>query len=333
MTQSASQPYPFYNTTYTLHRLTPLYLSTTRPIDTSVLQHHARRFREILIGDVLRGVRVGLETDILTTAGLFQKVTWRLLPDEDAWDALLAEDETSWNETTMTINHSRGIWICVVYERNTYTGLLLRGQQDGVIEGFQHFPLLMTRMPASLRDVLVEYLESNFDTRVSDLRLSSPQVTGAFEDYLRNVCLNDEGEEMNSAQRVRAIKSIVKETEVFIGFDVPSVSGALKTLEVHLTREDIPRLLNRGKTIEDSPLAQSPFIQALSIYLDGHLALNLKHERVRVVRIACGAFVLGIEGKVKLSEPLANELQDQQYRATRSLTDRLVNIALDGKLS
>lgn len=332
MSQTPSQSYPLYNTTFTLYRVSPLHISTTLPINTSTLQHHARRFREILVGDVLRGVRVGLETDTLSAAGTLRKVTWRLLPDEGAWDALLAEDETRWDETTVTIDSSRGIWISVEYEKSTYTAVLLKGEEDGTGDGFQHFPLLMTKMSGSLRDVLIEYLESSFDTRIAPLQLSSAQVIDSFEQYVRSVCLDEEEQELSSAERIRAIRNTVKDTQVFVGFDLPSNSGALKTLDIHLAREDLPQLITRGKALQNNTTADTPFLQALSTYVDGHLALDLTHEKVKIVRIACDAFVLGIEGKVKLSEPTGNEQQEQQYRATRKLVDGLVKIAEGGKL-
>ena len=282
---------------------------------------------------MLRGVRVGLESDTLSSAGMLQKVTWRLLPAEDAWDALIAEDETRWDETTVTIDSSRGIWITVEYEKTTYTGILLKGVDDRTGDGFQHFPLLMTKMTGSLREVLIEYLESNFDTRVSALQLSSPQVTNSFEEYLSNVCLDDDGEQLSSADSIRAIRNTVKETEVFVGFDVPSSSGALKVLEIHLAREDVPKLIVRGRASHENSPTDNPFLQALSTYIDGHLALDLSHEKVKITRIACDAFVLGIEGKLKLSEPVANEQQEQQGRATRRLVEGLVKIAVGGRLS
>jgi hypothetical protein len=284
------------------------------------------------VGDVLRGVRVGLEHDTLSNAGTLREVTWRLLPDEDAWDAFLAEDETRWEETTVTIDSSRGFWINVEYEKSTYTAVLVKAEEDGFGEGFQHFPLLMTKMSGSLREVFIDYLESNFDTRIASLQLSSTQVTDSFEQYLRNVCHDEEEQELSSAEKIRAIRNTVKDTEVFVGFDLPSNSGALKTLEIHLAREDLPRLVTRGKALQNNTTGDIPFLQALSTYVDGHLALDLTHEKVKIVRIACDAFVLGIEGKVKLSEPAGNEQWEQQYRATRKLVDGLIKIAEGGKM-
>lgn len=275
-------------------------------------------------------MRINLETDALTTAGALQKVTWRLLPTEESWNTPQEEgeeEETRLDETTVTIEQSRGILVTVEYEKNTYTGILLRkvGEEDE--DGFQHFPLLLTKMPGSLRETFLGFLSSTFDTRVSSLHLPRSGVMDAFEKYLEDVCVTEDGDEMEYSGRSRSLRGIIKEAEVFVGFDLPGGSAALKIIEIHLMREDLPRLLARGKQlrVQGSSL---PFMEALTTYVKGHLALDLKHERVRIVRIACGAFVLGAEGKVKFSSPLGgDDLGSQQLRATRGLVDGLVQIA------
>jgi len=141
------------------------------------------------------------------------------------------------------------------------------------------------------------------------------------------VCLDDDGKELDYADRIRTLRNVVKEAEFFVGFNIPLHSAALKILEIHIMREDVPRFLTRGKSTPQGDSEASPFLQALSTYAQDHLALDLKHEQVRITRIACGGFVLGMEGKVKLGEPIASELRKQQARATETLVDGLVEIA------
>lgn len=333
MAQTGTAEYPLYNTTFTLHRLSALHTSSDLPINTAILNHHSHRFREIIVGDVLRGVRVGLTHDGVVAAGPLQKVSWRLLPQEKGWNGESVAGAEVLDETTGTIQNSRGIWISIEYERAVYTGILLKGATDNAGDGFEHFPLLMTRMTGALRDALIYYLENTFDARASSLRLSSTQISSKFESYLKDVSQEEDGSRLQSAERIRAIRNIVKETEVFIGFKIASDSGALRNLEVHLTREDIPKLLSRGASISNEQSNNAPFIQALSAYLKGHLALNLKHDGVQIVRIACGAFVLGAEGKIKLTEPAATEVQEQHARATANLVQSLIDFAAVNSLS
>lgn len=285
------------------------------------------------MGDVLRGVRVGLENDGITVAGTLKNVTWRLLPDEESWQALQADATTRFDETTVTIESSRGMCITIDYERYSYTAILLKSGEEREQDGFQHFPLLLTRMPGSLKEVLVEYLETTFDSRVSSLNLPSQTITHIFEKYLSDVCIGEDGEELDSAERIRALRNIVKETEIFIGFKLASNSGALNSFEIHLAREDIPRLLTKGKSLQHERPDKSPFMLALTTYVQGHLALDLKHEKVRITRIACGAFVLGAEGKVKITEPTGGELQHQHFQATQELIEGLVQLATKNPLT
>ncbi|KFX96834.1 hypothetical protein V490_03110, partial [Pseudogymnoascus sp. VKM F-3557] len=83
MPTPAPQPpiYPLYNTTYTLHRLSPL--SSLLP---STLPTHARALHDILAGSTLRGVRIGLATEdlALSRAGALKSVSMRPLRSPDA---------------------------------------------------------------------------------------------------------------------------------------------------------------------------------------------------------------------------------------------------------
>ena len=51
-------------------------------------------------------------------------------------------------------------------------------------------------------------------------------------------------------------------------------------------------------------LSLGPFTAGLARYLQHHLALDMHHGAVQVVRISCGGFVLS-EGRLKLFKPSA----------------------------
>jgi hypothetical protein len=332
--ETVPQPYPLYNTTFTLHRVSPLHTGTTNPLDNTTLQQHARRFRDILAGDVLRGVRVGLgpEDDVLARVGALKSVTWQVLEDEDLWNM----DEETRMDTTMGLAAGKGILVQVSYEMMLYRAILLGpdqqcGQDESMVdvgqEGFQHFPLLLTRMPGSLRETFTDFLATTFDARVAILRLSGPYLATTFEKYIFDCCMGEDGEEVDLVESSRNLRKVVKDVQVLIGFDFPTTSS-LQTIEFHIGQEDIPRLVQTGKRIENM---ESPFMNALSIFVKTHLALDIKHEGVRVLRIACGAFVLGVEGRIKLTQPPGIELLQQ--RSTWNLVDGLIGIAKGGKLA
>jgi hypothetical protein len=154
--EDPSQVYPLYNTTFSLHRLSPLHTGSNEPLSNSRLRGLARQFRDILAGEVLRGVRVGLgqEDDALARVGALQTVTWRLLPEEETWSA---EDETQLanDDTTMSLAVCRGMIVTVTYEKMSYKAILLRDERGDYpdasmvtvreeTDGFQHFPLLLS---------------------------------------------------------------------------------------------------------------------------------------------------------------------------------------------
>lgn len=331
MAPEAGSQYPIYSTTFTLHRVSPIYLGE-KNLNNANLQIHARRFRDILAGDVLRGVRVGLgsEDDSLVRVGALQTVIWRVFKTELDWGV---EDTTEDNpdESVSETDHDRGILVEVNYEKASYTAILLRATPEDDVEdsilfssrakaGFMHLPLLLTRMPLSLKETFVQYVSRIFDTRISALKLEGNDLTGAFEHFASDLA----SENATVAERQVGIQRIIKEIQISVGFDAPGGSASLKTIDIHIAREDLPRMITRGKQITTDG---SPFIAALKSYVKAHLALDISHEKVKIVKIACGAFVLG-EGRLKLTQPSIGEHEHGgQYRATRQLLNNLVKIA------
>ncbi|KAM0156260.1 hypothetical protein ACHAPG_005429 [Botrytis cinerea] len=331
MAPEPGSQYPLYNITFTLHRASPLYIGEN-PLNNSNLQVHARRFRDILAGDVLRGVRVGLgsEDDTLARVGALQTVVWRIFKVESEW---AVEDTTgeALDESVSESINNRGILVEINYEKAKYTAILLRATSEDDMDdsimgnsrdeaGFLRLPLILTRMPLSLKETFIQYICRIFDTRVSALKLEGKHLLGSFEQYTSNSINSD----ATTEERRASIQKVIKEVQISVGFDIPGGSAALKTIEIHVAREDLPRMLARGNKITKDG---SPFMAALKTYVKAHLALDLGHEKVKIVKIACGSFVLG-EGRLKLTQPSSGEHEDSgQYRATRQLLNSLVDIA------
>lgn len=344
--ENPDQHYPLFNTTFSLYRLSPLYTGSSLPLNNATLHRHARRFRDILAGDILRGVRVGLgpEDNGLARAGALQTVTWKHLLEEEAW---AAGDETELGDDDMTISLAinRGMLITVSYEKAAYRAVLLRARRDGNYDetvdsaredddGFQHFPLLLTKMPGPLRETLGDYLSTSFDARISTLRLPSTYLTDAFEKYLADISIGEDGEVLDAGESSRSLRNVIKETAVYLSFDMPDGSASLKMIDIQIAREDLPSMITKGKQIAVQGFGGRPFLDALRGYIKAHLALNMADERVKVVRIACGAFVLGGEGRVKITQPLSTADGDSpQSRATRRLVNDLIGAAGGGALS
>ena len=275
---------------------------------------HAHRFRETLSGDVLRGVRVGLEDreGRLTRLGALKSCQWTVFRhDVNSTRQNNGEDKGAIAEDYVG-ERASGIYVVVEFERNTHTALILRKSRPASDEkgGETHLPLLLTRMPAPLRDAFLDYLATTFDTRAEIMRLSDNYISNALEAFLGEI----------SKHGPDQLERAVKDVQVTLSFKVPA-TPSLKSLDITIRREDLMGFLNRGGRIIDSQRnGQSragekrdkrdsdyrndwPFMAALSEYLRFHLAIDIGHERVSISRVACAGFILSSEGKAKIFAP------------------------------
>lgn len=316
---------PLFDTSWIIHRLSPLYHGRefqTLLDNPAALEAYSLRLRDLLRGDVLRGVQVGLgdlgaSDDVLSKAGFLTKCTWQALPTWAYWNAehSLLEDPEQRPKTFDTEN-TLGILITLEYENITYKAALLAsptGYRDQRTE-LTHLPLLLTRFPSSLRQTFVSFLSSNFDTRCSILRMPSSFLCRELEHYMTGLVENENQRVESDASRA-VIERIIKETQLTLSFP-PAVAPSLKTLDVNIPRESLPTFFfhgtkmvaNKGASGSEAP---SPFMTALSSYFETNLAMKLDltdgpnqqdsgPKMVRLAKVACGAFVLGGEGRIKL---------------------------------
>ncbi|KAK2786696.1 hypothetical protein FQN52_007704 [Onygenales sp. PD_12] len=339
MAQSAGDQ--LFTTSWTLHRLSPLYHG--KDCDTLLdnakgLKLYADRLRDLLRGDVFRGVQVGVEglgaaDDALSKAGPLRACKWDVLPTWSHWneeESLLEDPEQTAYVVAPEV--SAGILVTLEYENITYKAALLTGP-DGYHDtqkDVTFLPLLVTRLPNSLRQTFISFLASNFDTRCSLLRLPSSFLCASFENYLSTL-----NRESTSSSRA-FVEKVIKETQLTISFP-PPISPSLKSLDVLIPRESVSAFYTHGsKIIADNTQASrpqtrgkkrlypnvidgsvdhgpsAPFLAALSAYVDSNLAMKLdisdfgreptdtETKHVRLSKVSCGAFVLGSEGRMKL---------------------------------
>lgn len=232
---------------------------------------------------------------------------------------------------------------------------------------FTHLPLLLTRMPAPLRSTLTSYLASTFDCQVSALRLSSGFLVGALEGWLEDLSGGVDGGDGSETGRQglasdMEVKEVVKDVHVTFSF-APPVAPALKSLDVVVAAADIVRFVRAGEKIlrhqgrqpeSDAQrsrsrkrkrmgadaegegggvMSGSPFMAGLGQHLDAQMAMNFRHSGVQVAKIACGAFVLAGEGRVRIVDQRRGDggnedaAQERRARAVRSFVARLVDRA------
>lgn len=309
------------NTSWTIHRLSPLHHEKefkSLLANPPALQTYASRLRDQLTGNVfagLQGPSATGEDESLSKTGALKNCSWETL---SSWLQLADTDATSPRSQS-----AAGILVILEYENIVYKAALL-GDPDEEKRSDQKeslstsLPLLLTRLPNPLRQTFVSFLSANFDTYCSVLRLSQGFLCSALERYFDIFISSgphDEGKNM--------LGDAVKEMQLGLSFSA-SVAPDLRSLNI-----SVPR----GSFL--SFLSSNTFLVNLSSYLDKHLAMGLDldspsapgsspaKQHVWLSKVACGAFVIGSEGRLKLVLPRRNS--DSEDSGTgRSEEEKLV---------
>ena len=306
--ENAPRPYPLYSTTFTTHRLSPLFHSNVT-VDDTALRQYASQFRDVLTGEFLRGVRVGLGADdeILARVGALKTVRWNLLRNEEDWEPGADETQMNGDDTTIQERSHVGILAEIIYEKSTYSAILLHDaeKRGDEIAGFSHYPLLLTRMPGPLRETFLDFLAATFDTRASVLKLPSNFLAETAEKYLANITSTENGT-LDTEPATRVLRTVIKDILITLSFDIPGMTSSLKTMDITISREDSWRMIQSGRKLlqvvdgqKDGNNAKvpRPFTRALKQHVDVHLSLKLDDPRVKISRVACGAFVLVLRAR------------------------------------
>lgn len=258
---TAAQHVPFYSTTFSAHRVSPLYLGGPgQPLDARRLQTLAQRLRDVLVGDVVRGVEVGLSQDedgVMGRAGALEVVEMRWVGVE----GVLGLEEGTGAGKDM-------LFVGLRYEAAVCTALLVpwlgeEEDQGGAAAGgfggrgeevdesqFMVMPLLLMRMPAPLKAVVAEFLATAFDCRISPLRLGTRSMVQGWEAWIETVGLPTRG-------------PLAKDVVLSLGFYVPPEEGeagkdesedegdqqlGLKSIEVFIPAAELRRFADAGRT-------------------------------------------------------------------------------------
>lgn len=352
-----STPHHLLNTSWTLHRLSPLHHGKEfqSVVDNpTALKTYATRLRDQLTGDVLAGLQqpaaAGAEDDDGTSKmGALKTCTWESIGmslinnrDEDG-----DEDENERGDN--------GILIVLEYENAIYKAVMLPGLKPTSTsgnattptttserEGSTHLPLLMTRLPTGLRQTVISFLSSSFDTYCTALRLPMAFMCTGLETYADAFLSRGEDEDDNdndndgSGEGSDSLQSAVKDMHLTLSFS-KSIAPALKALNITVPRASFDEFL-RGSG--GSPTSKA-FLLNISRYIEKHLSLKLDlsppgpggpgsaaaqtAKHVRLSKIACGGFVLGSEGRIKLVATGPDDTsrsRDDEDSQTRSVRER-----------
>lgn len=348
--ESSEDSPPFFNTTFSMHRVSPLHVGP-EGLSEQRLEVLAKRLRDTLVGDVVRGVQVGLQATE-TPSGQVGPLEAVRMQWFQATTLLGDIDEES------TSNH-RGLWIDIRHENAAYAGLLLPGlSTDGTKSSasqgsFLHLPLLLLRMPLPLKNVITDWLATTFDCRVSRLTLGTKTIMGVWESWIEAVGFRNNGPDFTVSFAfnipLRPVSSVDKSDDELAAEE--SMPG-IKSLDISIPPSDLRRFARAGSHLKpprnkaSAPWAEDaserrrlaggnsddgwgwrsdemdthPFTEALGAYLHDQLALDLFHPSTRVTQISCGGFVLG-QNRCKILK--VGEMNESLSRAAWAFVEHL----------
>jgi hypothetical protein len=254
--------------------------------------------------------------------GAFRGCTMRLLGSEAAWARAHAApdgsdsdaDEISGIEDSVPPSEAVGVLVELAFERATHGAILLGGAAEkSRVPGFTCLPLLLVRMPAALRGVLLRFLGTAFDARVAPMRLRRRFLSRALDTLIERRLAEGQGETLVDAG------AYPRGLQLQLAF--PSAAPMLKNMDVDLNQSDLSDFVGHGQKLweqrssngidhaSESPIT-GPFTLALAEYLSRHLALDFEHAAVVLSKFSLGPFAFAGEGKVKVleSSPEAQEI-------------------------
>lgn len=294
---------PFLNTSFSTHRISPLYIGS-QSLTQERLNVLSQRLRDLLVGDVVRGVEVGLDRapddGAMRRAGALEAVAigWvRLESLAGKYIGAEGDQDQDPDSSTSTVEaeappgRRRALQISMQYENTECAALLLptlrdksaaatfsaAGDDSSILStpggnrpakngpNFLHLPLLLLRMPAPLKTVIIDFISRTFDCRISSLSLGTRSLVSALERWIRNSKLPTEGR-------------FAKDIALTLGFYAPAIipkhgvegqhAGeddvaktaqiGIKSIDVTIPNQDLLRFLKAGEVTSNAKRADAP---------------------------------------------------------------------------
>lgn len=322
-----------FNTSWNLHRLSPLHHGkefATLLNNQAALKAYATRLRDQLTGDVLAGLHIPTSTtgdETLSRTGSLIDCRWEFL-------------STKHEPRNSSLS---GILITLEYENITCKAALLADSAAATDDddtatisisttkkaersGVTLLPLLLTKFPTALRQTFITFLQSTFDAYCSNLRLSSAFLCTGLEIFLEELRRS-----RDRASADHLVEEVLKDLQLSLAFS-SSIAPALRNLSVNIARDSLVGFLQVPSEVSVAQRKpKSILIANLSAYLEKHLAMKVdldgslrnkvSRQHVRLAKVACAAFVLGSEGRMKLVVGTAQmgEDDDEERRVSPSV--------------
>ncbi|QSL65938.1 hypothetical protein MERGE_003075 [Pneumocystis wakefieldiae] len=146
-------------------------------------------------------------------------------------------------------------------------------------QGWREFPLLISRIPGELLQVVLNYLTSRFDAWAMPFQLKSMTLVDLLQLYVKSV---DPGTE-DAAQPLELV------------FLTKSIKG-LRRIIVGVKGQDM--LIWRERELG--------FFEGLKKYLFEQTTIDF--NQLELFRIGCAGFIISSEGKLKMLKPMQSQI-------------------------
>ncbi|KAL6915848.1 hypothetical protein FSHL1_007297 [Fusarium sambucinum] len=259
-TNEESTP-PFFNTTFSTHRVSPLHVGERRPTGQR-LEVIASRLRDTLVGDVVRGIQLRLEaTDTAVgQVGSLKgvRIEWfragTLLGGEGIGGDL---EVPRGDQSNLPDDQKQGLWISIEHENAAYAAILLPGltdtstsRQETDKNRFLHLPLLLMRMPQQLKSVVADWLAVSFDCRVSRVALGTKTILGIWESWIASNGIDNRGSDLTVTLAFNApVPDNISPTT--IPTDQPHnekiATLGLRSIDITISAQDLQRFVRAGE--------------------------------------------------------------------------------------
>lgn len=332
-----ASPWELFNSSWTLHRISPLHHQKDCEIlldNPAALKLYATRLRDHLTGDVLAGLQSSIaEDESFSKTGALSECIWQPI-----------STQRTHNQSSDRRAAFPGILVTLHYENITYKAAILADPESNSSSrksGTTLLPLLITKFPNPLRQTFISFLSANFDAYCASLRLPSAFLCKGLETYMDEL----------SDSRVNTdniVDEVVKDLQLTLSFST-SIAPALRALNISISRASLVDFLRsepQKVKRKQKQRTQNSLIANVTSYLETHLAMKLDldgssqnavaRQNVRLSKVACAAFVLATDGKMKL---IVNSTDDEDdpsakdqvaLRASEALLQVIIRKAVIG---
>ena len=252
---------PFFNTTFSTHRVSPLHVGKTR-LTKQRLQIIASRLRDTLVGDVVRGIQLRLEaTDTAVgQVGSLKgvRIEWfraSSLLGEEVFEEDL--EIPHGDQSDLPDDQKQGLWISIEHENAAYAAILLPGLSNSTGKGkeddqtkFLHLPLFLMRMPQQLKAVVADWLAASFDCRVSRITLGTKTILGVWESWVASNGLDSQGADLTVTLAFNAPLLANDSPTTRIGGqsqDDKTDTPGLRSIDITIAAQDLRRFVRAGE--------------------------------------------------------------------------------------